>query len=149
MVAFGGVGRGGANMEEAGYWLHVLRGHSLSWPLPATLSLCFLTTIRWTAHFPQLWSSALPWSHELSETMCWNKCFPFPVASVMLCHIGEKCNGHSCPHMDFRGERISRSLNALYVQVGTLKVHPLHVVGNHSLPWMWHKYASLRADWSS
>lgn len=46
MVAFEGVGIGGANMEEAGYWLHVLRGHSVAWPLPTTLSLCLQTTRR-------------------------------------------------------------------------------------------------------
>lgn len=40
MTAFGGVGRGGVDMEKASYCLYVLQGHSLSCPLPTTWPFC-------------------------------------------------------------------------------------------------------------
>lgn len=96
MVMFGGVGRGGANMEEAGYWLHVLRGHSFFCPPSRlALSLCFLATKDEQprlAYFPSATmvsttKSGLPgtMSIELSETMRQKKCFLSP--SGDSCHI--------------------------------------------------------------
>lgn len=57
---------------------------------------------------------------EFSET-CQNKGFPFLVAFVIFCHIGEKCNRHSCLHRNFRGERTWRSLDTPSVHLGTPK----------------------------
>lgn len=131
MTAFGGVGRGGANMEEAGYCLYVLQGHSLSCPHNWT---CVLpghnktNSLLWHA-FPSAMMVSTTFepnqeSRGYVDWALWNNESQLMLSFALL---GDLCL--SLPHWwekslvisHLRGERTSRSLETSYRQVGTLK----------------------------
>lgn len=146
MTAFGGVGRGGANMEETGYCLYVLQGHSLSCPHNWT---CVLpghnktNSLLWHA-FPSamMVSTTLEPNQESRGYVDWALWDNESQLMLSFALLGDLCL--SLPHWcekswalvisHFRGERTSRSLETLCRQVGTLKHTSSARRRHHTLP---------------
>lgn len=151
MVALGGVGRGGANMEETGYLFLEVIAYPVPFPQLFLSASCPQQDKQPPpAHFPSATvdsKSTVPWTTWIkpSETTSHNKCFSFRVIFAILSH-SEKSNWHSYLHTS--EERGPLSLAILYVQVGTPK-HTSPACRRHgTLPCFWCQGASPRADWS-